>query len=59
MTDKIYVDAAQPATLNEGVGKLTDYPMLQEAVMARHRLRPEQTKRTTIKVIGGPVMEGP
>jgi len=32
LTDKIYVDAAQPATLNEGVGKLTDYPMLQEAV---------------------------
>ena len=52
---KIYVDAAQPATLNEGAGKLTDYPTLQEAVMAWHRLRPEQTKRATIKVFGGPV----
>jgi hypothetical protein len=52
---KIYVDAAQPATLNEGAGKLTDYPTLQEAVMAWHRLRPEQTNRATIKVFGGPV----
>jgi hypothetical protein len=51
---KIYVDAAQPATLNDGAGKLTDYPTLQEAVMAWHRLRPEQTKRATI-VFGGPV----
>jgi hypothetical protein len=52
---KIYVDAAQPATLNEGAGKLTDYATLQEAVMAWHRLRPEQTRRATIKVFGGPV----
>jgi hypothetical protein len=52
---KIYVDAARPATLNDGAGKLTDYPALQEAVTAWHRLRPEQTKRATIKVIGGPV----
>jgi hypothetical protein len=28
---------------------------LQGAVMAWHRLPPEQTKRATIKVIGGPV----
>jgi hypothetical protein len=52
---KIYVDAGRPATLNEGAGKLTDYPTLQEAVMAWHRLRPEQTKRATINVWGGPV----
>ena len=53
--DKIYVDAEQPATLNNGAGKLTDYRTLQEAVKAWHRLPPEQTKRATIKVIGGPV----
>ena len=52
---KIHVDAAQPATLNDGAGKLTDYLTLQDAVMAWHRLRPEQTKRATIKVFGGPV----
>ena len=38
MTDKAFVDAAKPATLNNGVGKLTDYPTLQQAVMAWHRL---------------------
>ena len=53
--DKIYVDAEQPATLNNGAGKLTDYRTLQEAAMAWHRLPPQQTRRATIKVIGGPV----
>jgi hypothetical protein len=53
--NRIYVDAEQPATLNNGAGKLIDYRTLQGAVMAWHRLPPEQTKRATIKVIGGPV----
>jgi hypothetical protein len=53
--DKIYVDAEQPATLNDGARKLTDYLTLKEAVMAWHRLPPELTKRATIKVFGGPV----
>ena len=55
MIDKIYVDAARPATPHDGAGKLTDFPTLQEAVMARHRLWPEQTKLATIKGSGGPV----
>ena len=53
--EKIYVDAAQPATLNNGGGVLNDCPTLQEAVIAWHRLPPEQKERATIKVIGGPV----
>jgi hypothetical protein len=53
--DKIYVDAEQPATLNDGARKLTDYRTLQEAVMAWHRLPPGQTKKATIKVFDGPV----
>jgi hypothetical protein len=53
--DKIYIDAEQPATLNNGAGKLTDYGTLRETVMAWHLLPPEQTKRATIKLIGGPV----
>ena len=53
--EKIYVDATQPATLNNGAGALTDCPTLQEAVMAWHRLAPEQKKRATVKVFGGPV----
>ena len=52
---KIYVDASQPATLNDGAGALTDCPTLQEAVLAWHRLPPGQKIRATIKVIGGPV----
>jgi hypothetical protein len=58
MTDddlKIYVDAAQPATLNDGAGKLTDCPTLQEAVIAWHALPSAQKTRATVKVIGGPV----
>ena len=52
--DKIYVDGSRPATLNNG-GTLDDCPTLQEAVMAWHRLPPEQRKRATIRVMGGPL----
>ncbi len=52
---KIYVDAGQPATLNNGAGVLTDCATLQEAVLAWHRLAREEKIRATIKVIGGPV----
>jgi hypothetical protein len=52
---RIYVDAAQPATLNDGAGKLTDCPTLQEAVIAWHALPSAQKIRATVKVIGGPV----
>ena len=51
----IYVDAAQPATLNDGAGKLTDYGTLQEAVVAWHALPSPQKIRATVKVFGGPV----
>ncbi len=52
---KIYIDAGQPATLNNGAGVQTDCATLQEAVSAWHRLAPEQKIRATVKVIGGPV----
>jgi hypothetical protein len=52
---KIFVNANQPATLNDGAGSLTDCPTLQEAVLAWHRLAPEQKIRATVKVIGGRV----
>ena len=55
LTDKIYVDATQPATLNDGAGVQTDCPTLGEAVTAWQRLRREKKIRATIKVIGGPV----
>ncbi|MGB7102345.1 MAG: hypothetical protein WBD95_26730 [Xanthobacteraceae bacterium] len=53
---KIYVDAGQPATLNNGAGVQTDCATLQEAVLAWHRLTPEQKIRATVKVIGGQVI---
>jgi len=52
---KIYVDGAQPATLKDGAGALTDCATLQEAVLAWHRLPPQQKVRATVKLIGGPV----
>jgi hypothetical protein len=52
---KIYVDASQPATLNDGASSLTDCPTLQEAVLAWHKLPPGRKIRATVKVIGGPV----
>jgi hypothetical protein len=52
---KIYVDAGRPATLNNGAGALTDCATLPEAVVAWHKLAPEQKIRATVKVIGGPV----
>ena len=56
---KIYVDGGQPAILNNGAGALTDYPSLQEAVLAWRGLPPEQKVRATIKVVRGPVYAWP
>jgi hypothetical protein len=52
--DRKYVDASRPATLHNGVVS-TNYRTVQEAVMAWHRLRPEQARAATIRVVGGPV----
>ena len=38
-----------------GAGVLTDFPTLQEAVLAWRSLAPEQKIRATIRVVGGPV----
>ena len=52
---KIFVDAARPATLNDGAGKQTDFATLEDAVIA-WRLLPSVVKiRATVKLIGGPV----
>jgi hypothetical protein len=51
---KIYIDAGQPATLNDGAGAQTDCATLQ-AVSVWHRLTPEQKIRAGVKLIGGPV----
>jgi hypothetical protein len=53
-TEKIYEDASRPATPHNGAVS-TDCPTLQEAVVAWHRLRPEQAQKATIRVIGVPL----
>ena len=57
MTDdyRIYVDANWSATLNNGAGVLTDFPTLQEAVLAWRSLAPEHKIRATIRIVGRPV----
>jgi hypothetical protein len=45
-------DENRPATLHNGPVS-TDFPTLQDAVMAWHRLGPEQAQRASIRIIGG------
>jgi hypothetical protein len=59
--DEKNIDVSRPATLHNGAVS-TDFPMLQDAIMAWHRLRPEQAQRASIRIIGGqlyPVAEIP
>ncbi len=49
---KIQPDRSRPATLHNGAAS-TDFPTLKEAIMAWHRLRPEQAQKASIRVIGG------
>jgi hypothetical protein len=46
------IDGSRPATLHNGAIS-TDFPTLQDAVMAWHRLRPEQAQRASIRIVGG------
>jgi hypothetical protein len=50
--EKIHVDVSRPATLYNGAVS-TDFPTLQDAIMAWHRPRPEQAQRASIRIIGG------
>jgi hypothetical protein len=49
---KIHVDWTRPATLHKGAVS-TDFPTLQDAIRAWNRLRPEQARSATIRIIGG------
>jgi len=49
---KIQPDRSRPATLHNGAVS-TDFPTLKDAIMAWHRLRPEQAQRASIRIIGG------
>jgi hypothetical protein len=45
-------DDNRPATLHNGAIS-TDFPTPRDAIMAWHRLRPEQSRRASIRIIGG------
>jgi hypothetical protein len=49
---KFQLDESRPATLHNGAVS-TDFPTLQEAIRAWHRLRPEEAQRASIRIIGG------
>jgi hypothetical protein len=49
---KVNLDGNQPATLHNGAVS-TDFPSLQGALTAWHRLRPEQAQKASIRIIGG------
>ena len=44
-------DENRPATLHNGAVS-TDFPTLQDAIVAWHRLRPEQAQRASIRIGG-------
>jgi len=50
--EEVELDGSRPATLHNGAIS-TDFPTLLEAIMAWHRLRPEQAQRASIRIIGG------
>ena len=50
--DEKNIDVSRPATLHNGAVS-TDFPTLKDAIMAWHRLRPEQAQRASIRIIGG------
>jgi hypothetical protein len=50
--EEISLYANRPATLHNGAVS-TDFPTLKDAIMAWHRLRPEQAQGASIRIIGG------
>jgi hypothetical protein len=50
--EQIHFDGTRPATLHNGAIS-TDFATLQDAIMAWHRLRPEQALKASIRIIGG------
>jgi hypothetical protein len=50
--EELQLDENRPATLHNGPVS-TDFPTLRDAIMAWHKLRPEQARRASIRIIGG------
>ena len=54
--EQIRLDGSCSATLHNGAAS-TDFPTLKDAIMAWHRLRPEQAQRASIRIIDGQLYE--
>jgi hypothetical protein len=50
--EQIRLEGSGSATLHNGAVS-TDFPTLQDAIRAWHRLRPEQAQRASIRIIDG------
>ena len=50
--EQIRSEGSRPATFHNGAIS-TDFATLEDAIMAWHRLRPEQARRASIRIIGG------
>jgi hypothetical protein len=48
----------RPATLHSGAMS-TDFPTLQDAIVAWHMLRPEEAQKASIRIIGGQLYAAP
>ena len=53
-SQRVTVDLNRPATLHNGAVSI-DFPNLKGAIAAWHRLRPEQARTASIRIIGGPL----
>ena len=49
---QIRLDGSRAAILHNGAVS-TDFATLKDAIMAWHRLRPEQAQKASIRIIGG------
>lgn len=57
-SDEFYLDAGRPATLRYGEHSVHCFT-LQEAKLAWNRLRPEQRRTATIRVVDGALYQEP
>ena len=50
--EQVRLGGSRSATLHNGAIS-TDFPTLQDAIMAWHELRPEQARTASIRIVGG------
>ena len=51
--EQIRLDGSRRSAILHNGKVSTDFPTLKDAIMAWHRLRPEQAQKASIRIIGG------